>query len=637
MDEGSRPAPEVTEHIRGCRACGRFEAGAWRLREISRFAVAPEVPDLTERIMNRVRAEAAPARRPPAWIPRVLGPRRAFPGRWIASPTGRAAAVALVIGFAAGATLARSTVAPRQTFSPALAREIPGRLIGAAERLRGYRATFDISERDWTPAVPHRTFVAEVEFRAPESFRVTVRDTTRYPAGAWPRNDLTLVTDGRSWRITGPQPCPRAALPACPDSAPADRTVVGRAPFDASTAMPTDVIVPMTVLAASGRVDVIGTGAVAGREAVMVQVDAQDGGSLLKYLQFLGSWRPFFPQDRMVVWLDRRTWFPLRYEVLPAPGAERAAWASQNGLPAEAPERPILSATVVRFTTGVPPANGFAVRTGGEVSDQGFRDRAPGSIHAVPPRWVGSLRLSRAGTFSRAPRETVLAYSRGLSWVTVTSARHWTQHEPFGVGPFAERIVLPGGAIALYEPASATDPRRISIHTSTAEFLVASNLPRPTIERVAASLPVTALPEPASWRVHRWAGGVVEDGLTPAAGLARAGFGVSMPAFVPAGYEPAAARLVRTPGGRSLTILFRHPAAELGDGLTFTQGTGQTLAPPSEVGVLAVHVGRSVGRWSPSEHLLEWMDGARYRSLASADLGLATLVRVAQSLRAVSP
>jgi hypothetical protein len=521
-----------------------------------------------------------------------------------------------------------------------LAAEIPRRLVGAARELRGYRAVFDIVERNWTRRVPERTFEADVAFQAPEAFRVRVRDTTEYPRGDWPRNDLELVTNGRSWRVTGPEACPRGALPECGEVVPVARTVRGRAPFDASTAMPTDVIVPMTVLAASGRVEVIGEGTVAGRDAVAVGMVASDASSLFRYLHFLGSWRPFYPQDRVVVWLDRATWFPVRYEVLPAPGQERAAWAAQNGLPAEPPDRAVFEAEVRSLATAAPPTTLFRVRPGPAPADQGFR--AGPFADRLRPRWLGGLRPWRAGTFVRSSArpfsQSVSSYAGGLGWLTVTGIGHWNQQRAFGVGPFAEPIRLPSGGVGLYEPASDTEPRRIALHTEAGEVLLATNLPRATLERMAASLPVRILDLPDTWRIHRWAGGVVEDGLSPGQAIGRAGFDVRLPEHLPDGYRAMSARLVRTPGGRTLTIVYRRPAAELGgDGLVLTQAAGQTLAPPTEAGVVAVAVGDAVGRWSPGQHILEWMEEGVYRALSSSTLDLAALVRVARSLRPPGP
>ena len=152
---------------------------------------------------------------------------------------------------------------------------------------------------------------------------------------------------------------------------------------------------------------------------------------------------------------------------------------------------------------------------------------------------------------------------------------------------------------------------------------------------MAGSLPVSGLPQPASWRIHRWSGGVTEDGLTPQEGIARAGFSVLAPGYLPAGYGAAAAEVARAGTGDSLTLVYRRPAAQLdGVGLMLVQASGQTLPPPEEPQVEAVAIAPSlVGRWSPGRHLLEWVDGGVYRSLSAPALDLPTMLRVARSFR----
>src|SRR5439155_8951348 len=86
MDRGRPLSPPAEDHIRGCGACRDFERGAWRIRELVRFEVAPPVPDLVPAIMAGVEAEAAPRRR--------QGDRR-IP----ASVTVAAAFVGLVAGY----------------------------------------------------------------------------------------------------------------------------------------------------------------------------------------------------------------------------------------------------------------------------------------------------------------------------------------------------------------------------------------------------------------------------------------------------------------------------------------------------------------------------------------------------------
>lgn len=637
MDEGaSLPAP-VAEHAESCPRCTAFIAGAWRLRELSRFEVARPIPDLVPAIMAAVRSDAAPR----------LAERgiRRFPVRFLAGR--RAVAAALVAGLVIGLVVTTGGVLPRrEDDTAALASEIPARLLAAARHLEGYVATFDITERNWTRDVPRRTFVAHLGFRAPEEFRVDVSDTTDYPSRAWPRNDLSLATDGRTWRIRGPDPCPAAALPDCPASGPVERSFRNRPPFDPRTAMPTDVIVPMTVLAAADRVSVIGDGSVGDRPAVAVALAYQDATPLFQYLRFLGSWRTFFPQDRVVLWLDRETWFPLRYEVFPAAGAERRLWTAQAGYPPEPPSAPVFTAVVATLSAAPPPPGALfgSAEPAGD-GDAGFRDADPASSSPPIPALLrpgdtAGLVPWRTGAFpsndTRPYREEIAAYASGLGWLTVTRVLGWTQPAPFGAGPLAEPVTLPGGREAgAYEPATAEQPRRVALHTAQGEYLVASNLPRATLLRVAASLPVTGIPQPASWLTRSGSARTVKSGLAPADAISEAGFEVLVPGFVPPGYpaSPATATLVQSGTTVGVTLVYRRPAAELdGVGLLIHQATGQDLAPPGGVGQQVVAVGAGVARWSPESHLLEWKQGDVYRSVSGPAFDLTTLLSVARSL-----
>jgi hypothetical protein len=625
MDEGTPIDQASAGHVAGCRSCAAFEAGAWRVRELSRFQVAPQVPDLAPRIMRIVEREAEP----PKGAPNRWGPqrRRGLPLRL--------ASAGLAAGFVIGAVLTGGGLIPRPARdTSALAASVPRQLVGAATAISAYRATFDITELHWTKSVPRRTFVADLAFRAPEEFRVSVRDTTRYPSTAWPRNELTLITDGRRWRITGPNPCPRQALPACPDRGPMTRTVDGRSPFDPGTIRPTDVIVPMTVLAAQQRVDVVGEDRVGGMPAVVVRLAYQDATPLFQYLRFLGSWRPFFPQDRVVLWLDASSWFPLRYEVYPAAGPERSLWATQNGLPRERPDRAVFSAAARPFDPkDVPRPSEFRVG-GSSPVDAGFLD-GPGL--APVPSWTAGLRPWRTGSFARSAErpfdEALSSYAGGLSWITVTLVSGWTEHRPFGVGSFAEPVQLVNGT-GFYEAASAVDPRRVGMHTTVGEILVATNLPRAALLRVAGSLPLDALAQPASWRVQRWSGGVIETGLRAEVAAAEVPFDVALPRTLPAGYRPAAGTVGRAGAVSTVTILYRRAAAELdGVGLLLTESNAALMPPPEEAGVESISLRSGLSaRWSPQRHLLEWIDGGGYRSLASGGLTLGELLAVARSM-----
>jgi hypothetical protein len=642
-DRRSLPA-ETDAHLLGCPACSAFARGAWRVRELSRFELAPPVPDLVPAIMARIDAQRRLPTRgfPPASRVRSAGPPRA--ARRLTPWLGRqgAAVAAVAAGLVIGFVLSSGAIIPdRRTNTAALADEIPRHLVRAAEALSGYQATYDITELNWTAEVPVRTFVAKLSFLAPEAFRASVRDTTAYPSRAWPRNNLLLVTDGRAWLASGPNPCPQAALPECPPSSRMERSVANRAPFDSQTRMPTDVIVPMTVLAAAARVEVVASGQVAGTEALAVELDYQDATPLFASLQFLGSWRPFFPQDRVVVWLDAETWLPLRYEVLPAPGAERATWASQAGLPAEATETPVFVAEARTVSTVLPSPALFDPGPGPEPADQGFRETPVEELPGVVrPEGTQGLTLWRAGRFDRTAARpydlSILAYTRGLAWLTVTQVRGWNQSQLFGVGPFAEEVTLgSAGGVGYYEPATGTEARRVAVHTTEGEFLLATNLPRAALLSVAGSLPVGGVAVPGEWRIHRGSNAVVEIGLSPEEAVERAGFEVLLPSFLPPGYRAASAMTVETAGATGIAINYRRPAAELGGtGLRLYQSHGEALPPPTGADEQIVQVGGTMGRWSPEAHVLDWIDEhGVYRSLSGPGFDLTSLLEVATSLR----
>lgn len=631
---------DAERHARTCPRCGSFRTRAWRIRELTRLDLAPDVPDLVSAIMERVAAERRPVGRKPIVLPPgpapSTAPRSHRRAGWV-----RPAAVAAVVGLVAGFVLTAGVLGPDHGTEPAaLAATIPRELRRAAAALRGYTATFDLTELHWTRAVSGRTFVMRVAFRAPEDFSVRVRDTTAYPSSAWPRNDLSLVTDGRAWRASGPDPCPAQALPNCPSSGPRVRTVVGRPPFDAGTPAPTDLIVPTTVLAPQDRVDPVAADTVARRPAVAVDLTYSEATPLFRAFTFAGSWRPYYPQDRVVVWLDRRTWFPLRYDVYPAPGPDRALWAAQQGLPAERPGTPVLSAVARSFSTRVPSASTFHVTRRGPAASERFHAAPLARTRSWPtPSFTAGLPPIRAGTAPGpgSARASTVAYASGLTWLTVTRVTGWKLRRRFGVGPFASPVTLGSNGRAFYEPASSDSPRRVAIHSADGEFLVDSNLAPGQLLRVAGSLPVSGLAPPASWLVRTEPDGiVVRVGLTARQALARARFAALVPTYLPDGYAAAAAELSTGRGLRAITILYRSPTAQLeGDGIAIYQSTGQRLAPPTDPGALAVLVRGRVGRWSPDQSTLEWVESRSYVSIAAPGVDLATVLRIAGSLRPV--
>jgi hypothetical protein len=649
MDGEGAVEPAEDAHALTCPRCGPFAAGAQRVRQGARLAPAPGVPDLVPAIMQRVRETrltGTSSGSPPA------GPARSGWTRLRTTRVVRAVAAALVVGLVGGFAVTRAGLLPVRGPERALASSVPGALVRAASDLRGYRAMFDMTERDWSPRVRTRTFVAAIAYRAPERLRITVTDTTRYPAGMPEpavRNDLSLVTDGRTWHANGPEHCARRSGGVCSDGG--SRTVVRRPPFDQQSALPTDLIVPMTVLAAERRLPVTDTGTIAGRQAVRLDLPFEQTASLLEALQFMGSWRPFYPQDRATLWLDRSTWFPLRYEVRPALGPQRAMWAARVGLPHEPPGLPVFVASLRALSTAIPPQGMFdASETpahGDEAIDEGFVDLpTPSAAGWLRPADAAGLAAVRYGRFVRTSdrpyQQAVLGYARGLAWLTVSRVTGWRHADLFGVDGFAQAVQLPGGGTGYYEPAAGPAPgaeagaRRVSLHTVVGEIVVESNLPRDALLRVAGSLPARGLPEPDAWRVHRWPGGELIDGLSPMEAIRRAPFRADLPATVGGGYQAVSAELSRVGGSTTITIAYRRPAADPGGtGLWLSEAAATAMPPPTDPSEEQVALLGGLARWSPDRHLLEWVRSGVYHSLRADDLELSALLRIAESMRRV--
>src|SRR5262245_65432452 len=99
------------------------------------------------------------------------------------------------------------------------------------------------------------------------------------------------------------------------------------------------MVVPLDVLANPRNLTVERTGTVLGRPAVLVRTTFARAAPLAPFLQLGGSWRPFFAEDRVELWLDADTWSPLRSTVFRAPGPDRADWGLRLGLAPEPPAR----------------------------------------------------------------------------------------------------------------------------------------------------------------------------------------------------------------------------------------------------------------------------------------------------------
>ena len=606
----------MTEHASTCVACTRFERAAQRTRTATRLRVAEPVPDLVPLIMERVREEAA--------NPRVV----TLPSPKRARSTVRTALVAAVIGALVGAAVVGGGLLGRRP-DRALAARIPQAIAVAAATMDGYEASYRVVERGWDPGVPRRTFDVDVAFAAPERFRVDVHDTTSYPDGTWPRNDSSLRVDADRWSLTGPDTCASVDVVTCAQTR-GDRslttTISGRPPFDADAPMPTDIVLPVVSLAGTtDRVDVVGRESVDGRDAVVLEMDGQDAEPLFSFFQQAGSWRPVYATDHVRLWLDERTWVPLRFEVRAAGGEDRAVWASRNGIRDERPGDLMLDVRLTRFSLDAPPASDFAVGEGGE--SEGFRDVPTGRLASVAgfeplePSTLLGLAPYRSGVFEGVDGSVMLSYADGLRWLRLRETRR--ENLP-PLSPFAQRVDLPGGGVGSYLPADAEagSARSVRISADGWDVVVESNLPRDELLAIAGSLPIR---------------GVAPEGLiapaTPAELSQRAGFNLLAPATLPAGVRLVAAE---TDHGSARLVYAREGNEPEGFGIRVFESPGTVIPPPTGPSLSTVPIRGTVARWSADRHELEWVEDGVYVSILAPGMDLDAVAALAESMEPAS-
>ncbi|HEX6231213.1 MAG TPA: zf-HC2 domain-containing protein [Actinomycetota bacterium] len=634
----ARAAAALEEHLAACAGCRAFERAAWRLREAARFEIAPAVPDLVDPIMVAIGADAeraATRRARPAL--RVVRPtreqRRSPRPHPRAGSSGLAPAVAaLLVGALVGSILVGG---PWRDRSPAgdgaiAAEDVSRGVAGAATSLEAYRARFAVTEYHHAPGVPVRELSMQVWFRAPERFRLDVFDRTGYPEPTTPTN-LRLIVDGDAWYSSGPAPCPSAR---CPQR---ELSVRNRTPFSSAAPAPTDLVLPLTALARPEAMTVLGRGTVLGRPAVRVEVTFERAASLFPFLAIGGEWRPFFPNDHVRIWLDEERWFPLRWEVYPAGGRERDAWALRFGLPEEPARRPIFRVEALSVDLATPPEEVFRIPRTGDALDQGGRVVALETLgervgfEAIAPRTLGGLDLYRV-VVPEGGGEALLTYADGLSFVKVGQTGSWTGDGPFGPVDVRSEEVALGDGVAYYEPATLSHGRRLSIHASGIDLYVESNLPRERLLSIAAGLPVTGMSLPERWRI-RAAGGATVERVSLEEASAAVPFPIPLPTALPAGVTLASVEVVRIEGWTGVDVYLRDAEVDVGTGpIRLHVEPGAELPPATAARQATVTVGGVDGRWTPGRDRLEWVVGGVYRSLDAPGLGLEELLAVAASI-----
>lgn len=594
---------EIEEHVALCPSCAREEAALRSVRRLIRIQVVDDVPDLTAKIMARVHP--------------VHEPQSEWRQRLRVAAVSAAAAALVVLG-------ASLPFGDRGT-DTARADEITAEVRAAARRLQSYSASFEIVERGWHPQVPVRRMTADVDFKAPESLRLEVQDETDYPTLQWPSNDVTLVATSDRWWIEEPTSCPAEALPIC--AAPTTwagvierRVVTNRQPFDGMSPLPTDMIVPLETLAGEGF-RVLGRDEVGGRPAYRLQLAYRQAVPLVASLEAGGSWREFHPADRVDLWLDAQTWFPLRYEVIAGNTSDRSLWGTRRGLH-DRPGAVLLTVTATGFDEPDSfSAETFQVPRSGILRDGGFMDGD--ALGAPSPGFVAGLDPYREGT--TAEGHAVLTFTDGMEYLKLTQRRGRLSQDIFRSG---EELNLGDGAFAYYLPASQELGRRLEIATGERIIQMQTNLSRDTLLQVAGSLDVIGKRAPLS--VEKTSGVSlrrIDPRREPPAYALE-------PSYLPDGYEPAAGSIATSPdGSRTFTVHYRRAEGEFdGAGIRIVQSVPIDFLPPSSEEFVEIELGRTIARWSTERGELEWIDDNVYRSIAVPSADLFTAVRIAEGL-----
>jgi outer membrane lipoprotein-sorting protein len=524
----------------------------------------------------------------------------------------------------------------RPTTRPIAAAAVVIGIQETAPSLHAFAATFAVTEHGLSPDVPERRMRMDVAFLAPQRFRLDVDDETSYPSTRWTPTDLTFIADGSSTYMSGATGCP-ADLPAggCP---PTRTTLTTPSAYSVRAPAPADLVLPLTTFSSADGIEMLGTDRVAGRDAIRVRLTFARAQALFPFLELGGTWRPFFDDDRVDLWLDASGWFPLRYTVSPSTDPSRGPWELRFGLPDEPTGEPIFDVRLTSFDRDPPVPSTFDVPGWSqppEVPLASFPRRV--GYLPVTPSSPGELKLSSAvvppGDDPDAPR-SVLLYTDGIAYVRIGERPDWRGTTLFGpVDEAAQQVHLAGGGIAYYEPAGEGLGRRLAIYASGTNIFLESNLPRSQLLALAASLPVRGEALPDAWRTLTGSGISIEQ-VAPEEALARSPVAVEVPTTPPAGYVLASAKVesdatVEDGDVIAVTFVFRQRESDTAGGpIVLHVQKGEVLPAASSADQTLVTFDGEGARWTPERGQLEWIAGSAYLSL-QGDLGLTAMLELA--------
>ena len=505
----------------------------------------------------------------------------------------------------------------------------------AAPTLDAFDGTYTIHEYGLSPEVPERLLEMHVAFLSPQRFRLEVDDRTRYPSRSWTPTDLLYVEDVTAGYTSGPSGCP-GDLPVevCPRTR---ATVTRLSEYSAAAPLPADLVLPVATFGSARGFEVIGRDRIDGRDAIRLRLSFERASPMFPFLRIGGTWRPFFERDRVLLWLDAESLFPLRTVVYPSRSPERREWELRYGRPVESPGAPILDVRMVAVSADAPSPSAFRI-PGAPALPEPRLDEVAARIGYVPatPDAPGDLELISIALPTASAAVTpssLLVYAKGMDYLKIAERRGWSGPGPFGpVDVAAQQVPLAGGGTVYYEPAGEGYGRRLAIHTETGDLFLETNLTRDRLLAIAASLPVRGRPLPPAWR-HQGSQGVEVRRIAVAEALATAGLPASLPDRLPEGYVVASAELATAGSAvEGVTLYLRQRDTDAaGNPLTLHVERATGLPPPSSAAQSRIAFAGLDGRWTPSRSELEWIDDDAYHSL-QGELGLRSMIAFADAI-----
>jgi hypothetical protein len=582
-------------HLDDCPDCTAFAGSAEAVRRGLRFEAVGEVPDIAGAVRARLEAGEGEAD-VDADVDAPTPLRRS-------RPTLAVAAAALVAGVLIGANLVGvGGDAPL----PATAAQIAARVRSAQTAVDGLHEELRLVERGWNPAVPERTYVGTLDYRAPESMALVWQDDTVYPSGAWRPNDVTLRTDGEAWSTTGVPLCPSVSQPDCAIP-PRERAMVGRPPFVDGTVVPLELIVPVRSFARVDTVTVVGQGEVAGRPTVEVTAVAAQVGPLLDGLAPAGNLRAVHPTDEVDLSLDAERMVPLRLRVVASTDPDRRAWAVRRGY-ADHAGLVVLDLAVTTIDLSAPPADRFVPPASDTAADAGFRP-GPTGIDLDPVTPAG-FTVNRRGRIEGATPTGVWSWSDGRAWIRLQATDAWSEPRLFGDLGDLVRAQPFGDGVVYLRP----DGRRVGLHGADLDVVVDGSVGTDELLTVIGDVDVAPVELPADWPEHRQASlPAIRRALPGVLGLAAAGF------------ERPVARLE----GDMVVLVAVGAGAR---SLRLDQVPGDHISLPVEMDYVAVEVRGHAGRYAPGSGRLEWVEDGRVHVLRGTGLSRDELLAVAEDL-----